>query len=234
VLNAEFSTTVAKLSDLPFDSTHEVAFAGRSNVGKSSAINTLARHKRLAFVSKTPGRTQHLNFFSVGAQRYLVDLPGYGYAKVPLAQQNSWQRLIGGYLMGRAPLRGVVLIMDIRHPFTELDEQMLNWFSAAGKPVLVLLSKSDKLSRGARMATLRQVQARLAGVPVAAEAMIFSSLKQEGVEAAEAHIRAWLEMADKKAIEQAKKSPAQGEEAGPQDLNIGVKVPAQGGEAEDE
>jgi GTP-binding protein len=206
LLNAAFFTTVANLADLPSESAYEVAFAGRSNAGKSSAINTIAHHKRLAFVSKTPGRTQHINYFKVGEQRFLVDLPGYGYAKAPLAQQNTWQRLIGGYLMGREQIKGLVLIMDIRHPFTDLDEQMLHWFRTAGKPVLVLLSKSDKLSRGARLATLQSARARLLREALDATVMTFSSPSREGVDEAEAHIRIWLEMT--------KKSPAQGEEAG--------------------
>jgi GTP-binding protein len=206
LLNAAFFTTVARIADLPPESVAEVAFVGRSNAGKSSAINALARHKRLAFVSKTPGRTQHINYFRVGDGRFLVDLPGYGFAKAPLAQQNAWQRLIGGYLMGREQIRGLVLIMDIRHPFTELDEQMLHWFKVTGKPVLILLSKSDKLSRGARMATLQKARARLTREALDATVMTFSSVAKEGIDDAEAHIREWLDMA--------KKSPAQGEEAG--------------------
>jgi len=206
LLNAAFYTTVANLADLPPESTHEVAFAGRSNAGKSSAINAIAHHKRLAFVSKTPGRTQHINFFQVSDQRFLVDLPGYGFAKAPLAQQNTWQRLIGGYLMNRPQIRGLVLIMDIRHPFTDLDEQMLHWFRTADRPVLVLLSKADKLARGPRLATLQKARTRLAKEAVDATVMTFSSPSREGVDEAETHIRDWLEMT--------KKSPAQGEEAG--------------------
>jgi GTP-binding protein len=209
LLNATFHTTVAHLADLPRESSFEVAFAGRSNAGKSSAINTLAHQKRLAFVSKTPGRTQHINFFRVGEARYLVDLPGYGFARAPLAQQNSWQTLIGGYLMGREQIRGLVLIMDIRHPFTELDVQMLRWFGQTQRPILILLSKADKLSRGARSATLHKARAWLVREGVEGGVMLFSSLSREGVEAAEAHIRTWLDMAKKN-------SPAQGEEAGPQ------------------
>jgi GTP-binding protein len=206
LLNAAFFTTVANLADLPLESDSEIAFAGRSNAGKSSAINALAQHKRLAFVSKTPGRTQLINFFQVGERRFLVDLPGYGFAKAPLSQQNAWQRLIGGYLMDRPQIKGLVLIMDIRHPFTDLDEQMLHWFRAAQRPVLILLSKSDKLSRGARLATLQKARARLAREALDSTVMCFSSPSREGVEEAEAHIRGWLGMT--------KKSPAQGEEAG--------------------
>jgi GTP-binding protein len=226
LLNAVFFTTVARLADLPRESAFEVAFAGRSNAGKSSAINALAHHKRLAFVSKTPGRTQHINFFQVGEQRFLVDLPGYGFAKAPLAQQNTWQRLIGGYLMQRPQIAGLVLIMDIRHPFTALDEQMLQWYRTAGRPVLVLLSKADKLSRGARLATLAKARAWLAREAVDGLVLTFSSVSREGVDEAETCIRAWLDMA--------KKSPAQGDKPGHEVLNCCVKAPAQGGEAGDD
>lgn len=206
MLNAAFFTTAAKLSDLPEESAYEVAFAGRSNAGKSSAINTIAQHKRLAFVSKTPGRTQHINFFQVGEARFLVDLPGYGYAKAPLAQQNAWQSLIGGYLARRRQLVGLVLIMDIRHPLTPLDEQMLAWFRDAHRPVLILLSKSDKLSRGARLATLAKVRARMAKEAIESTVLTFSSVDRDGAEETEGILRDWLR--------QAKKSPAQGEKAG--------------------
>ena len=125
---AVFQTTVANLSDLPADSQCVVAFAGRSNAGKSSAINTLANHTRLAFVSKTPGRTQHLNYFTLAAGKYFVDLPGYGFAKAPEEIREQWEGLLAPYLRYRVPLVGLVLIMDSRHPLTELDLQMLAWF----------------------------------------------------------------------------------------------------------
>jgi GTP-binding protein len=124
MLNATFHITVAQIRDLPVDSLAEVAFAGRSNAGKSSAINTLCNHKRLAFVSKMPGRTQHLNFFRVEDGRFLVDLPGYGFARAPKDQKHVWQALIGGYLAKRPQLAGLVLIMDSRHPLTELDRSL--------------------------------------------------------------------------------------------------------------
>src|SRR4026209_1477554 len=120
--------------DLPVSSGVEVAFAGRSNAGKSSALNTLARRHRLAFVSKTPGRTQQINFFSLGLGRFLVDLPGYGYAKVPLGMRNEWEQLISGYLQLRPQLRGLMVVMDIRHPMKDLDRQLLSWFEGTGKP----------------------------------------------------------------------------------------------------
>lgn len=192
MLNATFFDTVADLRMLPADSQAEVAFAGRSNAGKSSAINAIAHHKRLAFVSKTPGRTQHLNFFRVGEGRFLVDLPGYGYARAPLDQQRNWQGLIGGYLADRPQLCGLVLIMDIRHPYTELDTLLLEWFRATGKPVHVLLSKADKLARGASLSALRGARDQLAQLRVPGSVQLFSSLKRVGVDEAEGVVRQWL------------------------------------------
>ena len=159
--NIEFVTTVAESRALPPAHGAEVAFAGRSNAGKSSAINALAQRNRMAFVSKTPGRTQHINFFSVGPDRYLVDLPGYGYAAVPAAARAHWHDLVGGYLQTRACLRGVILIMDIRRPLTDLDQQLINWLRPSGVPVHILLSKSDKLGQQKANQTLREVNAAL-------------------------------------------------------------------------
>lgn len=206
MLNAAFHTTVAQLRELPADSLAEVAFAGRSNAGKSSAINTLCNHKRLAFVSKMPGRTQHLNFFRVDDSRFLVDLPGYGYARAPKDQKHIWQALIGGYLGRRPQLAGLVLIMDIRHPLTDLDRSLLEWFRPSGRPVHVLLSKSDKLSRSQALPVLRQVSADLIESGFNATVQLFSTPKRIGVEEAEAVVRGWLGVP--------KKTPAQGEEAG--------------------
>ncbi|MDO9225532.1 MAG: ribosome biogenesis GTP-binding protein YihA/YsxC [Pseudomonadota bacterium] len=206
MLNAAFHTTVAQLRELPADSLAEVAFAGRSNAGKSSAINTLCNHKRLAFVSKMPGRTQHLNFFRVDDSRFLVDLPGYGYARAPKDQKHIWQALIGGYLGRRPQLAGLVLIMDIRHPLTDLDRSLLEWFRPSGRPVHVLLSKSDKLSRSQALPVLRQVSADLLESGFNATVQLFSTPKRVGVEEAEAVVRGWLGVP--------KKTPAQGEEAG--------------------
>ncbi|MEW5771043.1 MAG: ribosome biogenesis GTP-binding protein YihA/YsxC [Pseudomonadota bacterium] len=206
MLNAVFHISVAHTRDLPADSLAEVAFAGRSNAGKSSAINTLCNHKRLAFVSKLPGRTQLLNFFRIAEGRFLVDLPGYGFAKAPKEQQMQWQDLIGGYLARSAHLKGLVLIMDIRHPLTELDWSLLEWFRPSGKPVHVLLSKSDKLSRGPAHQTLSKVRATLTEAGIPATVQLFSSLKRVGVDEAEGVVRTWLGVP--------KKNPAQASEAG--------------------
>ena len=193
--NAAFFTTVARLRDLPCDATAEVAFSGRSNAGKSSALNALAGRVRLAFVSKTPGRTQHLNYFTVAPGKYLVDLPGYGFAKVPDAIQGQWEKLIAPYLEGRAPLKGLLLIMDCRHPLTELDCRMLNWFAPTGRPLHVLLSKADKLSRQARNASLAEARATLKPLGAQCSAQLFSSLKKTGVAECESVLARWLGLA---------------------------------------
>ena len=193
---ATFFITAAKMSDLNFASTAEVAFAGRSNAGKSSAINTLANFRRLAFTSKMPGRTQQLNYFALGADRYMVDLPGYGYAKVARTERERWGRFIGSYLQVREPLAGLVLIMDARHPLTDLDYQLLEWFGPTGKPVHALLTKSDKLSKLECAATLRKASADLKALSPLYSASLFSSMKKTGIEDAEAVILPWLRMDD--------------------------------------
>lgn len=190
--NIEFVTTVADMHALPPANGAEVAFVGRSNAGKSSALNALAQHKRIAFVSKTPGRTQHINFFRVGNNRYLVDLPGYGYAAVPAAARARWNELIGGYLQTRSSLRGVVLIMDARHPLTELDRQLLAWLKPAGRPVHVLLSKSDKLSRQGASSTLSSIEAALQRDHVNCSVQLFSSTHKIGIVEAAAKVQGWL------------------------------------------
>lgn len=191
--NAVFFTTVAQLRDMPTDSLAEVAFAGRSNAGKSSAINTLAGRTRLAHVSKTPGRTQHLNYFTLAPGKYLVDLPGYGFAKAPEAIKGQWERLLAPYLEGRAHLAGLVVIMDCRRPMTDLDCRLLNWFAPTGRPIHVLLSKADKLSRQAQVATLAKVRAALKPLGEQCSAQLFSSLKKTGVEECEAVLERWFE-----------------------------------------
>lgn len=193
---AAFYITVNHLRDLPLHGGLEVAFAGRSNAGKSSAINTLANHTRLAFTSKTPGRTQHINYFALGENRYLVDLPGYGYAKVPPDVRAHWEGLLSRYLQTREALCGLVVIMDARHPLTELDERMLEWFAPTGKPVHVLLTKSDKLSRQQATQTLSRVRLHLAEHYPHCTAQLFSSLKKTGMDEAEAIIASWFSGSD--------------------------------------
>lgn len=189
---AAFFTTVNDLHALPRHGGKEIAFVGRSNAGKSSAINTLANHVRLAYTSKTPGRTQHLNYFSLGDSRFLVDLPGYGYAKVPPAIKAHWENLLNVYLQTREALCGLVVIMDARHPLSELDERLLDWFMPTGKPVHILLTKSDKLSRQQATLTLNRVQAHLHEVFPNCTVQLFSSLKKVGVDEAEVVIARWL------------------------------------------
>jgi GTP-binding protein len=191
--NATFFISAHHLRDLPPASGIEVAFAGRSNAGKSSALNTLANHNRLAYVSKQPGRTQLINFFTLGNDKHLVDLPGYGYAKVPEAMRAHWQTVLSRYLSERTSLSGLVLVMDSRHPLTPLDRQMLDWFSPSGKPVHVLLTKSDKLSRNDANQTLIKIRKELTctwGENITVQ--LFSSLKKQGVEEAETIIGKWL------------------------------------------
>jgi GTP-binding protein len=191
--NATFYISAHHLRDLPPASGIEVAFAGRSNAGKSSALNTLANHNRLAYVSKQPGRTQLINFFSLGEDKHLVDLPGYGYAKVPEAMRAHWQSVLSRYLSERDSLAGLVLVMDSRHPLTPLDRQMLDWFTPSGNPVHVLLTKSDKLSRGEATLTLNKVRKELTeGWGTNISVQLFSSLKKQGVEEAEKILGEWF------------------------------------------
>ncbi|MDP2247335.1 MAG: ribosome biogenesis GTP-binding protein YihA/YsxC [Nitrosomonadales bacterium] len=190
--NASFYISANNLRDLPPPVGVEVAFAGRSNAGKSSALNTMANHNRLAYVSKQPGRTQLINFFALGDERFLVDLPGYGYAKVPQSMREHWQMVLADYLSYRTTLHGLVLVMDCRHPLTPLDRQMLDWFCPSGKPVHVLLTKSDKLSRSAASMTLQAVRKELAETWGNCTVQLFSSLKKQGVEEAEKVIGEWL------------------------------------------
>ncbi|MBK8062654.1 MAG: YihA family ribosome biogenesis GTP-binding protein [Betaproteobacteria bacterium] len=194
----EFLISVADLDGLPSDDLPEVAFIGRSNVGKSSALNALANRKRLAFVSKTPGRTQLINFFTLGPHARLVDLPGYGYAKVPLTVRDAWGRLVGGYLEVRPQLIGVVSIMDARHPFMPLDRQLLGWLAQSPlhvqtqRKLLVLLSKADKLTKSEQGRTLQAVQRELKTLGLPGEARLFSSQTHQGVDETREQIEAWL------------------------------------------
>ncbi|MCB6183432.1 ribosome biogenesis GTP-binding protein YihA/YsxC [Leeia sp. TBRC 13508] len=186
----KFFITVNHLSDLP-QTLAEVAFAGRSNAGKSSAINTLAKHTRLAFTSKTPGRTQHINFFQITDGVHVVDLPGYGYAQVPNAVRKHWEGLLGDYLRLREQLKGLVVIMDSRHPLKDLDWQMLEWFAPTKKPIHILLTKADKLTRQECAKQLSLVKKAVADWPQVS-VQLFSSLKKSGVEEAEATVLSWL------------------------------------------
>ena len=189
---ATFFTTAAAIKDMGFASAGEVAFVGRSNSGKSSAINVLANQRRLAFTSKTPGRTQQINFFALGADRFLVDLPGYGYAKVQKSEHKRWQAFLGAYLQSRQPLAGLVLIMDARHTFTEMDTQMLEWFSPRGIPVHVLLTKADKLGRSEQAQVLKAARTELARFGGGFSASLFSSLKKTGVPEVVEVLARWL------------------------------------------
>ena len=192
IQQARFLVSAAALEDLPPEDGPELAFAGRSNVGKSSAINALAGRRRLAFASKTPGRTQMINFFQLGADGRLADLPGYGYASVPEALRATWDALVGGYLAGRKSLAGVVLLMDARHPLTKLDRNFLEWLRPVPVPRLVLLSKSDKLSRAARLKTLAATRAALDAAALSSQVVLFSSSSGEGVEEARSILGRWL------------------------------------------
>ncbi|MBI0128864.1 ribosome biogenesis GTP-binding protein YihA/YsxC [Snodgrassella sp. W8124] len=181
--HARFYTTVNHLKDLPA-TTAEIAFVGRSNAGKSSAINTLTNHTRLAYVSKTPGRTQHINFFELTNGGFMVDLPGYGYAQVPEAIRRHWVTLLGDYLQTRKQLIGLILIMDARHPLKELDKQMLDFFAVTQRPVHILLSKADKLSKNDQIKTLSSVKKALQSYIARQQVTVqlFSSLKKQGID----------------------------------------------------
>ena len=193
---AAFLTAASDLRAEPPDEGFEVAFAGRSNAGKSSAINAICHQHRLARTSKTPGRTQQLIFFRLDDERRLVDLPGYGFARVSLAIKANWQALMGRYLQQRGCLRGLVVVMDIRHPLTEFDRQMLDWGIAATLPMLLLLTKADKLKHGAQRQTLAQVRravGEIAGpshVPIQVD--LFSATSRLGLDAVQGHLADWL------------------------------------------
>lgn len=192
---AKFVTSAPSLKQCPPDDGCEVAFAGRSNAGKSSAINTLTRNKSLARTSKTPGRTQMINYFSLNENQRIVDLPGYGYAKVPIAMKAQWDKHLAEYLQLRKSLAGLILLMDIRHPLQDYDRQMLNWAAQAGLPVHILLTKSDKLKRGPAKETLHKVDSFLREMDpqiTLLTVQIFSSLKKQGLPELEAQLENWL------------------------------------------
>lgn len=189
---ASFLTSAGKVSQCPADDGWEVAFAGRSNAGKSSAINSLTQNKKLARTSKTPGRTQLLNFFALSEQQRLVDLPGYGFAKVPQAVKREWTKQLENYLQQRQSLRGLVLLMDTRHPLQPFDQQMLDWALAAHMPVHILLTKADKLKKGPGKSTLLKVRAQLAEHGDLVSVQLFSALKHTGHKELIAVLNNWL------------------------------------------
>ncbi len=189
--NAQFMLSVAGLEQLPPDEGVEVAIVGRSNAGKSSVLNMLTQNKGLARVSKTPGRTQLINLFSLDDQRRLADLPGYGYAKVPEEVKRKWQRLLDAYLRSRECLRGLVLVMDIRHPLKEFDVNMLHWCSESALPVHILLNKADKLSHSAVTKTLQEVTKKIASYPNETTVQSFSTLKKIGLDALQTKLGEW-------------------------------------------
>jgi len=190
---AQFLLSAPDLAHATADTGFEVAFAGRSNAGKSSALNTLVNQKSLARTSKTPGRTQHLVFFTLDETHRLVDLPGYGYARVTPKVQQHWRETMEAYLSSRKALRGIVLVMDVRHPLTEYDQQMLSWCDFNNMPVHILLTKTDKLKRGAAQNMLLKVRRDLAGYPNTT-VQLFSSLKKQGVDEARKQVLTWLEI----------------------------------------
>lgn len=189
-----FVTSAPDINHLPSDFGIEIAFAGRSNAGKSSALNTLTNQKNLARTSKTPGRTQLINLFCVEEHLHLVDLPGYGYAEVPEEMKRKWQRALGEYLQKRECLRGLVVLMDIRHPLKDLDQQMIQWAVDVNLPVLLLLTKADKLASGARKAQLNMVREAILPFQGDIQVEAFSSLKKIGVDKLRIKLDEWFNL----------------------------------------
>lgn len=189
---ASYAISAPRLELCPADSEAEVAFIGRSNAGKSSAINALTGQNKLARTSKTPGRTQLLNYFTLVPGRYLVDVPGFGYAKVSADLQRQWQQQLERYLQKREVLTGLVLLMDIRHPFMETDETMINWCLQSEIPLHILLTKADKLSFGASKTALLQVRKQLESHGDLVSVQLFSALKNQGVDELRAKLDQWL------------------------------------------
>ncbi|TKB56190.1 ribosome biogenesis GTP-binding protein YihA/YsxC [Ferrimonas aestuarii] len=198
---AKYLTSAPDISFLPADVGVEVAFAGRSNAGKSSALNTMTDQKGLARTSKTPGRTQMINLFEVAEGRRLVDLPGYGFAQVPLEMKKKWQKALAEYLEKRQCLQGLVVLMDCRHPLKDLDVNMIRWGIAADLPVLVLLTKADKLKQNVKQKTLRDVKAEVKDFGGDITVQLFSSLKGTGRGEAIRIISGWLTAEDELELE---------------------------------
>jgi len=193
---AHYLLSAPALRHCPPDAGFEVAFAGRSNAGKSSALNAITGRNALARTSKTPGRTQAINFFALDELRRLVDLPGYGYAKVPEAMKKAWQKEMGNYLAQRESLRGLVLVMDVRHPLTEFDQQMLAFCGENVLPVHILLTKADKLKQGAAKNALLKVRRELAEFRGEVTVQLFSAMKKTGVDEVRALLTDWLDATD--------------------------------------
>jgi GTP-binding protein len=187
-----FLLSAETVNQCPPDNASEVAFAGRSNAGKSSAINTLTNQPKLARTSKTPGRTQLLNFFQVAEGKYLVDLPGFGYAKVPPQVKAKWEKQLEAYLRDRKSLRGLVLLMDCRHPLKDFDRQMIEWCAQADMPVHILLTKCDKLKSGARNKVLLETRRELVGYGDIISMQLFSALKNVGAGELKGRLQTWL------------------------------------------
>lgn len=201
--NARFMVSAAQFSQCPPDRGAEIAFAGRSNAGKSSALNALTRQRKLARTSKTPGRTQLINFFSLDQEESyrLVDLPGYGYAKVPHHVKQNWQQHLDEYLRYRQSLKGIVLVMDIRHPLQEFDIMMIDWSTQSNMPLHILLTKADKLKKGPVQNTLLKVQKKIASVQELITAQTFSSHKQHGINSLKQQLDSWLGLSELKSAE---------------------------------
>ncbi|MCF6777513.1 ribosome biogenesis GTP-binding protein YihA/YsxC [Thiotrichales bacterium 19X7-9] len=191
---ASFLKSVAEIDQLPPDDGYEIAFAGRSNAGKSSALNTLTQQKQLARVSKTPGRTQLINVFPLDEQRRLIDLPGYGYAKVPLKMINQWRILIDAYVSQRQCLKGIVLLTDPRHSLKEFDLMMIQWARTVQKPLHILLTKSDKLTNKERQLALNEAYSAIGEKNDLITVQHFSSLKKTGLDKLTAKLDQWLEI----------------------------------------
>lgn len=189
---AHFTISAPDIRHLPPDEGMEVAFAGRSNAGKSSALNVLTRQKSLARTSKTPGRTQQINVFALDDHRRLIDLPGYGFAQVPLAMKLKWQEALSEYLEKRKCLRGLVVLMDVRHPMKDLDQELIHWAVESDLPVLVVLTKIDKLRSGQRKEALMQIQEAIPGFGGDVSVILFSSLNKSGLPELEQKLHYWF------------------------------------------
>jgi GTP-binding protein len=190
--NAHFLLSVANLKQLPPDKGSEIAIVGRSNAGKSSVLNCLTRQKALARVSNTPGRTQLINFFEIDAIHRLVDLPGYGFAKVPQSVKQQWAALLDSYLRTRKSLKGLILVMDIRHPLSDIDQKMIQWCKECNLSVHILLNKSDKLTQGKAKQTLAQVKQLIQRYQSPISVQIFSALKKIGLDDLVNTLNCWL------------------------------------------